>query len=165
MNIVDKLTGRNGKDPEGDREAKMRHDVLFSQISARTGLGADNIDLSEVDFSISDDDLRAKVAQWRGITSAEAIADIDLDEVISLSGTQRRRARRAYQRQQAAKQRKGQVKFRRTQRVKRQRTVAGPSNHERVVAHRRRREQQLAVAALIRDGVDARTAYEQVVGT
>lgn len=102
-----------------DPEAKMRRDVLYTQLRSRTGLAPENIDLSEVDFSVSDDALRAQVAKARGITSAEAIAQIDLDEVTIPSGTARRRMARKAQRAELTRRRKATARFRKVQRARR----------------------------------------------
>jgi hypothetical protein len=162
LNIVDKLTNRN--DDAASVEFKMRHDVLYTQLRASTGLAPENIDLSEVDFTISDDDLRAQVAKARGITSETAIAEIDLDEVLAPSGSIRRRARRAGLRAEARRRAKGQMRFRRNQAAQRRKRISQPSGHDKVVAHRARKAQQDQVAALIKDGLDPRAAYDQVVG-
>lgn len=142
MNIVDKLTG--GRNDGPSLEEKTRHDVLYTQLRARNPhLGPENIDLSGVDFSVSDDDLRAQVARERGITSETAIAAIDLDEVIIPDGKTLRRARRKYARAVERKRAKGQRAFRRTQRVRRF-NAGRPSNHAVVLL---RREHAAALAA------------------
>ena len=142
MNIVDRLTG--GRTDENTAEAiehKMRHDVLFTQIRARhPQYGPENIDLSQVNLSLSDDETRAAVARELGITSEERIAEIDLDEIISPSGEHRRRARRQYIRAQERQRRKGQSRFRRQQRLRRF-AEGRPSNHEVAVARRTREAQ------------------------
>lgn len=114
MNIVDRLVpSLRDPEPEFSLEEKTRHDVLFSQIRYRTGLPAENIDLSGVDFSIDDDTLRAQIAKERGIKSDELAATIDLDEIIIPSGAALRRGRRKAQRAQAKRKRRGQRRFNR----------------------------------------------------
>ncbi len=143
MNIVDKLTGGKAKGPS--LEEKIRHDLLLSSIRAKNpNFGPENIDLSEVDLSLTDDETRAAIARQLDITSEERIAAIDLDEIISPSGEHRRRARRHYQRAAEARRRKGQRAFRRQQRAKRF-ALGRPSNHD-VVLLRRERDALLAAA-------------------
>ncbi len=143
MNIVDKLTNRGSENPEQDREQKMRHDVLFTQIRLKTGLPSENIDLSGVDFSISDDDLRAQVAKARGLTSEAAAEQIDLDEIIIPSGKALRRALRTQQRAGERRRRKGQAAYHRQQRKARF-AQGRPSNHAVVLLRRAAAEARAA---------------------
>lgn len=163
MNIVDRLT--RGKPAEMSREAKARHDALYSQIrAANPHFGPENIDLSQVNFELTDDQMRGRIARELGITAQERIDAIDLDAIVSPSGAHRRRARRAYERQREAKRRRGQRRFNQQQRATRAR-MPQPSGHEKVVAYRAEKAQMVKVSALIAQGVDPREAYEQVRGS
>lgn len=165
MNIVDRLTRAKPAD-EMSREAKARHDALYSQIRAgNPHLGPENIDLSQVNFELTDDETRGRIARELGITAQDRIDAIDLDAIVSPSGEHRRRARRAYERQREAKRARGQKRFRRQQRTMHQREVSQPSGHEKVVAQRTEKAQMVKVSALIARGVDPREAYEQVMGS
>ena len=158
MNIVDKLTGTH-ETGEGNLAEHTRRDVTFSRLRAR-GFAPENIDLSDCDFSVSDDDLRAQVAKERGITSEIAIAEIDLDEVILPSGAIRRRARRAYSRRVERARRKGQARFRAQQRARRF-AEPKPGNHDKIVL---RRQQQAVLAKMRADNLTFEEAYAAVVG-
>ena len=134
MNIVDRLTGGKAQGPS--LEEKIRHDLLLSSIRAKNpNFGPENVDLSEVNLALTDDETRAAIAKELGITAQERIDAIDLDEIISPSGEHRRRARRHYQRAQEARRRKGQRAFRRQQRAKRF-ALGRPSNHDVVLLRR-----------------------------
>jgi hypothetical protein len=133
LNIVDSLTGRKDKTT---LEEKIRHDLLLSSIRAKNpNFGPENVDLSEVNLKLTDEETRAAIAKELGITAQERIDAIDLDEIISPSGEHRRRARRHYQRAQAARIRKGNRHFRRQQRAKRF-ALGRPSNHDVILMRR-----------------------------
>jgi hypothetical protein len=143
LNIVDRLTGGKAKGPS--LEEKIRHDLLLSSIRAKNpNFGPENVDLSEVNLALTDDETRAAIAKELGITAQERIDAIDLDEIISPSGEHRRRAKRHYRRAQEAQRRKGQRAFRRQQRKARF-AQGRPSNHD-VILLRRERDALLAAA-------------------
>lgn len=161
MNIVDQLTGR--KDKKETREQKMRRDVLFTRLRAQNPLlGEENIDLSEVDFTLSDDELRARIARERGITAEERIDAIDLDEIIIPSGLALRRARRRYGRAQKKIRKKGQAAFHRQQRKARF-ALGRPSSRE-ITLQRRAHQQMLkdAQALSVREDIPLVDAIERV---
>lgn len=160
MNIVDRLTNRKGE-AEEPAEVRARRDVLFSRLRLEhPEYGPENIDLSEVDFRLDDEETRAAVAKQLDITSEERIAAIDLDEIISFSGEHRRRARRAYIRSQERRRRKGQSRFRAQQRQRRF-AEGRPSNHEVILLRR----EAAATAAALRQQAADEAAQRQVAGS
>ena len=145
MNIVDRLTNRT--ETAEPAENRARRDMLFSRLrTEHPEWGEENIDLSEVDFSLTDDETRAEIAKHLDITAEDRIAEIDLDAIVSPSGEHRRRSRRAYARQVARQRRKGTHRFRRAQHLARINKGERVSGHEKVVAQRAARAAAIAAA-------------------